>query len=42
MPGEVLSLVRFHGPTKKLNGNTAFELIYKGTKLEANFKPGQF
>lgn len=35
-------VVRYYGPTKDLNGNTAFDLIYKGTKLEANFKPVQF
>jgi hypothetical protein len=35
-------VVRYYGPTKDLNGNTAFDIIYKGTKLEANFKPVQF
>jgi len=35
-------VVRYYGPTKDLNGNTAFDIIYKGTELEENFKPVQF
>lgn len=35
-------VARYYGPAAPLNGNTAFDRIYKGTALEANFKPVQF
>ena len=35
-------VIRYYGPTKDLNGNTAFDIIYKGTELEENFNPVQF
>jgi len=35
-------VVRYYGPTKALNGNTAFDAIYSGTEMEDNFKPVQF
>jgi hypothetical protein len=36
------AMVRYYGPTSRLNGNTAADLIYKGTALEQRFKAVQF
>lgn len=35
-------LVRYYGPTPKINGRTAKDIIYKGTKLEEKFKAVKF
>lgn len=35
-------LSRYYGPTAKLNGNTAKDILYKGTKLEAKFNTVKF
>ncbi|MBW1939231.1 MAG: DUF1254 domain-containing protein [Deltaproteobacteria bacterium] len=35
-------LARYYGPTKRLNGNTAKDIIYGGTKLEKKFKTVKF
>lgn len=35
-------LARYYGPTAKLNGNTAKDIIYKGTPLEKKFETVQF
>ena len=35
-------LARYYGPTSRLNGNTAKDLLYKGTKLEEKFKTVKF
>ena len=35
-------LARYYGPTARLNGNTAKDIIYKGTPLEKKFKTVKF
>jgi len=35
-------VARYYGPTPKLNGNTAFDIIYKGTDLENTIKAIKF
>jgi hypothetical protein len=35
-------IVRYYGPTSRLNGNTAHDIIYKGTDLEDMFKAVKF
>ena len=35
-------IARYYGPTARLNGNTAKDIIYKGTKLEKKFKTVKF
>ena len=35
-------LARYYGPTKRLNGNTAKDIIYGGTKLEKKFDTVKF
>ena len=35
-------LARYYGPTARLNGNTAKDIIYKGTELEEKFKTVAF
>ena len=35
-------MLRYYGPSKDLNGNTIFDVAYKGSKLEKKFKPVQF
>jgi hypothetical protein len=35
-------IARYYGPTSRLNGNTAKDIIYKGTKLESKFKTVKF
>ena len=35
-------LARYYGPTSRLNGNTAKDLIYNGTSLEQRFSTVQF
>ncbi len=35
-------LARYYGPTKRLNGNTAKDIIYGGTKLEKKFETVKF
>jgi hypothetical protein len=35
-------LARYYGPTARLNGNTAKDILYKGTKLEEKFKTVKF
>jgi hypothetical protein len=35
-------IARYYGPTKALNGNTAKDIIYKGTKLEQRFETVKF
>ena len=35
-------LSRYYGPTPRLNGNTAKDILYKGTKLEAKFNTVKF
>lgn len=35
-------LARYYGPTARLNGNTAKDILYKGTKLEDRFSTVQF
>jgi len=35
-------VVRYYGPTSKLNGRTAKDILYKGTKLEEIFKTVKF
>jgi hypothetical protein len=35
-------LARYYGPTPRLNGNTAKDILYKGTKLEEKFKTVKF
>lgn len=35
-------LVRYYGPTSKLNGKTAKDILFKGTKLEEKFKSVKF
>jgi hypothetical protein len=35
-------LARYYGPTPRLNGNTAKDILYKGTPLEKKFETVQF
>ena len=35
-------LARYYGPTKRLNGNTAKDILYGGTKLEKKFETVKF
>jgi hypothetical protein len=35
-------VVRYYGPTSRLNGNTAKDIIYKGTPLEEKFETVKF
>ena len=35
-------LVRYYGPTSKMNGQTAKDIIYKGTPLEKRFESVKF
>lgn len=35
-------IARYYGPTSRLNGNTAKDIIYKGTSLEKKFKTVKF
>jgi len=35
-------LVRYYGPTSKLNGKTAKDILFGGTKLEQKFKTAKF
>ncbi len=35
-------ICRYYGPTKRLNGNTAVDILYKGTKLGEKFKAVKF
>lgn len=35
-------LARYYGPTKRLNGKTAKDILYKGTKLETKFATVKF
>lgn len=35
-------VVRYYGPTSKLNGRTAKDIVYKGTKLEEKFETVKF
>lgn len=35
-------MLRYYGPAKALNGNTMFDIVYKGSQLEEKFKPVQF
>lgn len=35
-------IVRYYGPTARLNGNTAKDILYKGTALEEKFKTVKF
>lgn len=35
-------LARYYGPTSRLNGNTAKDIIYKGTPIEKKFKTVKF
>lgn len=35
-------LARYYGPTKRLNGKTAKDILYKGTKLEKKFATVKF
>jgi hypothetical protein len=38
----VLVIARYYGPTWRLNGNTAKDIIYDGTALEDRFETVQF
>ena len=42
MDGGYYILARYYGPTSRLNGNTAKDIIYKGTPLEKKFKTVKF
>jgi len=35
-------MLRYYGPAQALNGNTMFDIVYKGSQLEEKFKPVQF
>ncbi len=35
-------IARYYGPTPRLNGNTAADMIHKGTELEDRFKAVKF
>jgi hypothetical protein len=35
-------IARYYGPTPRLNGNTAKDIVYKGTELEEKFKTVEF
>jgi len=35
-------IARYYGPTSRLNGNTAHDIVYKGTQLEDMFKVVKF
>ena len=35
-------IARYYGPTSRLNGNTAHDIVYKGTEFEPMFKPVKF
>ena len=35
-------IARYYGPTKRLNGNTAKDVVYGGTKLEKRFETVKF
>jgi len=35
-------MLRYYGPSKSLNGNTIFDIAYKGTKFEEKFRPVSF
>lgn len=35
-------IIRYYGPNEKMNGNTAHDIVYKGTKLETMFKSTKF
>ena len=35
-------IFRYYGPTSRLNGNTAKDIIYKGTALEKKFETVKF
>ena len=40
--GPYYVITRYYGPNKKLNGNTAHDLLFKGTKLESKFIATKF
>lgn len=40
--GPYYFITRYYGPNEKLNGNTAHDLIFKGTKLESMFSATKF
>ena len=40
--GGYYMLARYYGPTPRLNGNTAKDILYKGTKLEKKFETVKF
>lgn len=42
MDGPYYIVTRYYAPTSRLNGNTAKDILYKGTKLEAKFKTVKF
>jgi hypothetical protein len=35
-------IARYYGPTAKLNGKTAADIVYTGTPVEQKFKAVQF
>ena len=35
-------IARYYGPTPRLNGNTAHDIVYKGTQFEDLFKAVKF
>ncbi len=35
-------IARYYGPTPRLNGNTAVDIVYKGTELEDKLKAMKF
>ena len=39
---EYYIIARYYGPTPRLNGNTAHDIVYRGTNLESLFKPSTF
>lgn len=42
LEGGYYILARYYGPASSLNGNTAKDILFKGTKLEEKFKTVQF
>lgn len=42
LEGGYYILVRYYGPTSRLNGKTAKDIVFKGTKLEEKFKTVKF
>ena len=35
-------IARYYGPNPKLNGKTMYDIIFKGTKLEDDFKATKY